>query len=307
MFEGDGGDVPAAPLKPVGGPVDVEGGWFDAGDFVKFTHATAYSVAELLLVQRGLHGEDHALAAETRHGLRWLDKVWDERHRVLYAQVGLGTGSERFGFVGDHDVWRLPEADDALRVRPGRRRVLHQVPPGVPRRPAGRADQPQPGRPRRRRLRPRRPGGGPARPPAGAGAAASGRLGLRHGQDHRVGELVTAYPHAYYPEDSWQDDMEFGAVELALAARKLHDRRAAGWLRAATHWARAYLGSEDREALNLYDTSALAHADLVRALRRTRRAPGSRSALATSSATCGGSSRPAPGRHGTSPSARRWT
>ena len=55
VFEGDGGDVPAAPLKPVGGPVDVEGGWFDAGDFVKFTHATAYSVAELLLVQRGLH------------------------------------------------------------------------------------------------------------------------------------------------------------------------------------------------------------------------------------------------------------
>jgi hypothetical protein len=84
---------------------------------------------------------------------------------------------------------------------------------------------------------------------------------------------VTAFPHAYYPEDSWQDDMEFGAVELALAARRLHDRRAAGWLRAATHWARAYLRSEDRDALNLYDTSALAHADLVRALRRSR--PGS--------------------------------
>jgi endoglucanase len=90
----------------------------------------------------------------------------------------------------------------------------------------------------------------------------------------RVGELVTAFPHAYYPEDSWQDDMELGAVELALAARRLHDRRAAGWLRAATHWARQYLGSEHRDALNLYDTSALAHADLVRALRRTRRAPG---------------------------------
>jgi hypothetical protein len=59
-------------------------------------------------------------------------------------------------------------------------------------------------------------------------------------------------------------------VELALAARRLHDRRAAGWLRAATHWARAYLGSGDRDALNLYDTSALAHADLVRALRHRR-------------------------------------
>jgi endoglucanase len=274
VFEGDGGDVPAAPLRPVGGPVDVEGGWFDAGDFVKFTHATAYSVAELLLVQRGQHREDHALAAETRHGLRWLDKVWDERHKVLYAQVGLGTGSERFGFVGDHDVWRLPEADDALRVRPGDdeyfikyRPVFRAAPPGA-------------------RISPNLAGRVAAAFALGAQVEARrdhqrARALLRAAasvfamaRTTRVGELVTAYPHAYYPEDSWQDDMEFGAVELALAARKLHDRRSAGWLRAATHWARAYLGSEHREALNLYDTSALAHGDLVLALRRIPGAPG---------------------------------
>jgi hypothetical protein len=273
VFEGDGGDVPAAPLRPVGGPVDVEGGWFDAGDFVKFTHATAYSTAELLLVRRGLGRGDRALAAETRHGLRWLDKLWDERHRVLYAQVGLGTGSERFGFVGDHDVWRLPEADDALRVRPGDaeyfikyRPVFRAAPPGSRISPnlAGRvaaafalgAQVEAAGHPRRARALLR----------AAASVFAMARTS-------HVGELVTAFPHAYYPEDSWQDDMEFGAVELALAARRLHDRRAAGWLRAATHWARAYLHSGDRDALNLYDTSALAHADLVRALRHRR--PGS--------------------------------
>jgi endoglucanase len=122
-----------------------------------------------------------------------------------------------------------------------------------------------------------------------------------------VGELVTAFPHAYYPEDSWQDDMEFGAVELALAAKTLHDRRAAGWLRTATHWARAYLGSGHREALNLYDTSALAHADLVRALRRSRSGAGSRCPRATWSPTCDASWSPAPVRRGPSPSPRRWT
>jgi hypothetical protein len=43
-----------------------------------------------------------------------------------------------------------------------------------------------------------------------------------------VGELVTAYPHAHYPEDSWADDMELGAAELARAGRLLGDRRADG-------------------------------------------------------------------------------
>ncbi|HEY6590883.1 MAG TPA: glycoside hydrolase family 9 protein [Actinomycetota bacterium] len=274
VFEGDGGDVPAAPLRPIGGPVDVEGGWFDAGDFVKFTHATAYAVAELLVVQRGLHRRSRALAAEARHGLRWLDKVWDERHRVLYAQVGLGTGSERFGFVGDHDVWRLPEADDALSVRPGDaeyfikyRPVFRAAPPGARISPnlAGRVAaafalgaQVEAGHDRRR-----------ARALLHEAASV-----FALAKTTRVGELVTAFPHAYYPEDSWEDDMEFGAVELALAARRLGDRRAAGWLRAATHWASRYLGSDHRDALNLYDTSALAHADLVRALRRHRPGPG---------------------------------
>jgi hypothetical protein len=66
-----------------------------------------------------------------------------------------------------------------------RRRVLHQVPAGVSRRTAGRADQPQPGRARCRRLRPRRPGGGRERPQAGPGTTARRGLGVRHGQDHR--------------------------------------------------------------------------------------------------------------------------
>jgi hypothetical protein len=78
--------------------------------------------------------------------------------------------------------------------------------------------------------------------------------------------VVTALPHAFYPESSWRDDMELAAAELALAGRKLHDPRTTRWLRAGESWARAYLAQEaGRDTLNLYDTSALAHADLIRA------------------------------------------
>jgi endoglucanase len=262
-FEGDGGDVPAEPLRPIGGPVDVEGGWVDAGDFVKFTSNTAYSLAELGYVQRA--NGNASLRAEFEHGLKWLDKVWDARTGTLYAQVGIGTGSEEFGFVGDHDVWRLPEADDKLTVQPGDSEYFIKYRPVFP---AG-------------------PAGAPISPNLAGRVAAAFALGAqlepnplraRHylaesasifaaAKTSDVGELVTAFPHAYYPESSWLDDMELGATQLALAARKLGDPRFTGWARQATHWAAQYLASSDKDTLNLYDTSALAHAELIPLLR----------------------------------------
>ncbi|HKT03843.1 MAG TPA: glycoside hydrolase family 9 protein, partial [Rugosimonospora sp.] len=78
--------------------------------------------------------------------------------------------------------------------------------------------------------------------------------------------LVTALPHAFYPEDTWHDDMELGGAEIALAAQRLH-RDAGPYLAAAARYAKAYLASDTGDTLNLYDTSALGHADLIRAMR----------------------------------------
>lgn len=256
VFTGEGGDEIAEPLVPVEGaaPVDVEGGWFDAGDYVKFTHASAYATAGLLYTQRG-RWHDRALADEAEFGLEWLDKVWDAENGVLYAQVGIGTGSEEFGFLGDHDVWRL------LKYRP----VFRAGAPGEP-------------------ISPNLAGRTSAAFALGAqNALARGdRAAARHWLDEGaslfaqadttdVGELVTAFPHSYYPEDSWQDDMEFGAVELAIAGKLLGDRRARGWTEAAKHWANEYLAGESQDTLNLYDTSALAHTDLIRLTGRSPR------------------------------------
>jgi hypothetical protein len=36
-----------------------------------------------------------------------------------YYQVGIGDGTKSGTIEGDHDQWRLPEADDALSVSAG--------------------------------------------------------------------------------------------------------------------------------------------------------------------------------------------
>ena len=113
---------------------------------------------------------------------------------------------------------------------------------------------------------------------AGDPARAAGELGLAaqifaaaRTVNIKPADVVTALPHAFYPESSWRDDMELGAAELALAGQALKDPRTGQWLKAGKIWAREFLANEaGRDTLNLYDTSALAHADLVRALRTAR-------------------------------------
>ncbi|MFD8557063.1 glycoside hydrolase family 9 protein [Streptosporangium canum] len=264
VFTGPDTDQIKGGLTALGGTVDAEGGWFDAGDYLKFTHILAY-VDTLLWAARRDAGPvvDPRLRAEAAHGLKWLDKMWDERSRTLYIQVGIGAGDAEGTFAGDHDVWRLPEADDGdngqgrqfIRNRP----VFRAAPPGEPISPnlAGRtaaafalASQVEPDRYRAQRLLDK--------------AASIYALA----RTENVGRLTTSLPWAFYPESVWRDDMELGGAEMALAAQRLEDPRAGEWLRQAAHWAGQYLEHEaGGDTLNLYDVSALGHADLVRALR----------------------------------------
>ncbi|MGH1554169.1 glycoside hydrolase family 9 protein [Streptomyces sp. L7] len=215
-------------LTPTGDTVDASGGWFDAGDFLKFTGTTSYSTAELLLAERDLPAMP-ALSAEADHGLEWLDKMWDGDSGTLYAQVGIGAGNDNVRT--DHDVWRLPEADDRLDVSPGdpdytikHRPVFRSNAPGEPITPslAGRvaavfalAAQ-------------RTADSDPdlAREWLEKAAAVYDRADTDPDPDQ---PLVTAFPSGFYPEDSWQDDLEFAGAELALAARELGDDREGDW------------------------------------------------------------------------------
>jgi hypothetical protein len=268
-------------LTPLGGPkVNLEGGWLDAGDFIKFTHTIAYADALLFASERAMGGSARAsLGREARFGLRWLRKAWNPRTGVLALQVGIGSGNKAGTFNGDHDVWRLPQRDDALTGQANRylttRPAFRANDPGTPVPPnlAGRvtaafalAAQADFGRHTARARRELN--------------VAAGIFGAARVRDVKPADVATALPHAFYPESSWRDDLELGAAELALAGQRLGDPRTGRWLQAGERWARAYLASEaGDDTLNLYDTSALAHADLVRALEASDTARPLRSRL----------------------------
>ncbi|MET7695883.1 glycoside hydrolase family 9 protein [Streptomyces sp. NPDC005483] len=257
---GKDGQAKATSLTEVAGPVDVSGGWFDAGDYLKFTHTASYVTGLLLTVQRDTPAVP-GLPAEADHGLAWLDRMWDGTDGVLYAQVGLGDGGAHLR--GDHDVWRLPEEDDDRAVRVGDPDYF------VTHRPVFRANAP----------------GDPVSPNlAGRTAAAFALAAQLHAEDDPQtargwldkaadvyahadtdphGRLFTTVPSGYYGEESWQDDLEWAAAELARAARDLGDGRGARWQREAAGWAREYLAAGSYDTLGVPDVSALAHADLL--------------------------------------------
>ncbi len=272
VMRGNGGF--AGDLTPLGVTVDASGGWWDAGDYLKFVETTSYAEALLEVGARSFPAQMGASAGtsdflgEVRFGDQWLERMWNDATRTLYYQVGIGVGNAKT--VGDHDLWRLPQADDTyggtdpadrfIRHRP----VFEAGPPGSAISPnlAGRlaADF-----------------GLCAQLFAAADPAFAAGC-LRDGEDiyaladpSPVGRLLTTAPFGFYPETQWRDDMELGATELAGAVGPGPQRTA--YLDQAARWAAAYLASGDQDTLNLYDVGGLAHYELARLLLATGVAP----------------------------------
>src|SRR5262249_41026659 len=245
----------------------------------KFVQTTSYT-ADLLLAgvrdfpgQMGSGSPASNFAAEAKFGARWLLRMWDDGTKTLYYQVGIGEGNAKT--IGDHDIWRLPQADDTfggsdplyryIRNRP----VLRAGPPGSLISPnlAGRD--------------------------AAALAEAfqvykvSDPAFARHcllAAEHILdlantapsGNLLTVVPFSFYPESEWRDDLELAATELYFAVASgglpaaLPHTDPLFYPRKAGHWASAYItGPNDAaDTLNLYDVSGLAHYELYRAITR---------------------------------------
>ena len=267
-------------LHSLGGTVDASGGWWDAGDYLKFVETTSYTLDVMLAGVRdfpaqmgGAAPASRDFTGEARFGLEWLLRMFDAETGTLYYQVGIGEGNRTT--AGDHDIWRLPQADDSFGGEDPTYRYIR-------RRPVFRAGAP----------------GAPVSPNlAGRDAAAFGLCFqvfhasdpafadrcLRAGErifdladtSHR-GKLLTVIPFGFYPEREWRDDLELGATELGLALSSgatlpagLTHTDPDFYLGRAGSWAREYVKHSKRnsDTLNLYDVSGLAHYELVRALR----------------------------------------
>jgi endoglucanase len=270
-------------LEPLGIRIDASGGWWDAGDYIKGVETLGYTTALLL---HGVHEFPNEMGAgsassnftaEARFGTDWLLRMWDDPTRTFHYQVGIGSGNAKT--VGDHDIWRLPQADDTfggtdplyryIRNRP----VFRDGPPGS-------------------LISPNLAGRDAAvfalcfqifktSDPAFANRCILAAAHIFDLADTNPGRLTTYIPFSFYPETEWRSDLELGAAELYLAAASGglpadFPHTAQYYLEQAAHWANAYITGPDDAAdtLNLYDVSGLAHYELHKALGQAGNPPG---------------------------------
>ena len=276
----DSNDNLIGTFHKIDGPVDVSGGWFDAGGgYEKFAYTGSYTDALLLMAQRDFGRESATLGPEAQFGLEWIAKLWNPARKVLYAQVGIGNGSAATRqypngrIQGDYNFWFTPQSEDRLNVSKGGnpgstayyvkyRPVFEAAPPGKPVSPdlAGRfaADFALGAQLRT------------ADDPVGAGELlALARSVYADAKTTGVGQITTTFPHDYYPGSEWKSDMAWGAAEIALAdeATGASAAQIRTDLARAAIWARAYIAQPGRDTFNLYDDGAVAEAELLKAMR----------------------------------------
>ena len=278
----DSNDLVLGDLKPTGSSIDASGGWWDAGDYLKFVQTHSYTVALMLIgvrdfpKQMGAASGSSNFTTEAKFGLDWLLKMWDPDSETLYYQVGIGTDFlNNPNLLSDHDLWRLPQDDDKSGGSdPTLRYVRHR--PVFAAGPAG------------SRISPNLAGRMAAsfagcfqvfrksHPQYAQRCLIAAEQIFDLADTSPSGDLVTVAPFDFYGETEWRDDLELGATELyfALASADsplpsaLRHNDPMFYLRAAAHWARGYIaGPNDAgDTLNLYDVSGLAHFELFRAI-----------------------------------------
>ncbi len=245
------------PLTATGAVINADGGWWDAGDYMKYVETVSYTTALMEIgirdfpnqMGRGAPANPPAppasvsyagsaagapassdFTAEAEFGLDWLAAMWNDSSQTLYYQADNSQDWQHFPNIeSEYDIWTLPQAaDDYEGCSADYVYICHQ--PVFIAGPAGSTISPN---------------------LAGRMAAAfaenyqlyrvsnpaSADQALRYAENifalaatslsdpaQSVGGgtcasgcLLTIVPFDGYPETVWDDDMELGATELYIA------------------------------------------------------------------------------------------
>ena len=282
---GGNGDQINGSLSALSGAsaIDATGGWFDAGDYLKFTFTTAYADDLLYGADLALGSSaPAALTNEAQYGIGYLNKMWNSSTQTLYLQVGIGEG-DGSTYVGDHDLWRQPQVDDsdsasADLYAAAQRPVFEAASPGAKISPdvVGRVTAAFAFAAQQYAL------SGDSADAQTELANATSLYAMADTSAAEDNNLTSTLPESYYPESIWHDAMELAATEIVRANQDLGNSAStySSYLTDAATWASDYISADSgKDTLNLYDISALAHADLVTAIN----AAGNPSGLAVSS------------------------
>ena len=229
-----------------GGPADgtlvrADGGWHDAGDYIKFLITSGYVTSLMLATYLRLpdaFADDDAnrvpdLLEEARVGLEWMLKLWDAPRGILYYQVSDAS---------DHGTWRMPEKDKEARP-------VWACEPGRGANVAGKAAASlalasviwnDPGKPYFDTA-------------LAASYLAAARQIYAYGKARPLAQ--PSNPPEFYREQSFEDDLALAAVALFRATGE------ATFLQEARAFARAAGGAA---ALSWSDSHALAHYEIAR-------------------------------------------
>jgi len=222
----------------------MEGGWHDAGAcYMKFTQTSTYTAAMLLFIydyygsakfpdvgdQKGgpANGVPDILD-EARWGLEWLLKMYVASEGRYFYQVGNEL---------DYDVWRLPEQDTITPI------------PGYDNRPLYLGLGPNQGGRYAAAMAMAKRLYQTYDPTFAAACLAAGQDIYEAGKGKPI---VTTFPYDFYPETTWQDDMEWGATELYKATNNTQ------YLTEAITYAQQTSYPEGTK-LDIYEVNAVAH------------------------------------------------
>jgi endoglucanase len=128
------------PLTSTGTTIDGAGGWWDAGDYMKYVETVSYTTALMEIGIRDFPNQmgpaapasppappasvsyagnasgapaSSDFSAEAHFGFNWLMEMWNDSTKTLYYQVDNSQDWSHFkSLETEYDIWTLPQAAD---------------------------------------------------------------------------------------------------------------------------------------------------------------------------------------------------